>query len=53
MNFILRINDRPAPPLSHVGGYVSPKFSNMISHMGTDIRMKRFKKRKFKMRKAK
>ena len=53
MNFILWIDDRPALPLSHVGGYVNPKFSNMISHMGTDIRMKRFRKRKFKMRKAK
>ena len=53
MNFILWIDSRPAPPISHVGGYANPKFSNMISHMGTDIRMKKFKKRKHKMRKAK
>ena len=53
MNFILWIDDKPAPPTSCFGGRANPKFSNMISHMGTDIRMKRFKKRKFRMRKAK
>ena len=47
--FVLFLDDRPAPWYPGM----SKKFSHIIGHAGSDYRMRKFKKRKYKMRKAK
>lgn len=47
--FVLFLDDRPAPWYPGM----NKKFSHIIGHAGSDYRMRKFKKRKYKMRKAK
>lgn len=45
-------NPRPSNE-AHIGFFDGPTISKVISHIASDYRLKRFKKRKHKMRKAK